>query len=138
MIQICVSSPLKTQKILAQWLAPHWRPKHYAVIQQQLENALRQRDPDCIQPWLQALLRSYLAKALEDLKTHFQPKKIWQSLFSKKTSDQKMQEQILLALEELRSVEILNFLKDVRPHVQGRPAHQIEKMIGQFKEKRVS
>jgi len=41
-------------------------------------------------------------------------------------------------LNENRSTEILKFLKDIRPYVRGKSAHQVEKLIGSFKERKAS
>ncbi len=138
LIQFCLRSPHNIQKLLTQWLAPYWRPKHYPGIAQQLEQALQTRDPSLIQTWLQALLRSYPAQSLEDLKKYFKKLSFWESLGRKKVESLEKQGLILSALQENRSTELLKFLKEIRPELKGKSADQVEKIIGSFRDKRAS
>ena len=138
LIALCLKLPPTQQKILLQWLSPHWRPKYYPQLWIQLEHALQSTDLELIQLWMQALLRCYSAQALEDLKNYFYPVSFWKRLFSKNSSKVEAQARLLNALNENRSTEILKFLKDIRPYVRGKSAHQVEKLIGSFKERKAS
>jgi len=138
LIVLSFSLTTTKQKILLQWLSPHWRPKYYPQLWIQLERALQTTDLELIQLWMQALLRCYSAQALEDLKNYFYPVSFWKRIFTKRASKEDAQARLLNALNENRSTEILKFLKDIRPFVRGKSAHQVEKLIGSFKERKAS
>jgi len=138
LITLCFQVATAKQKILLQWLSPHWRPKYYPQLWIQLEKSLQSSDLELIQLWMQALLRCYSAQALEDLKNYFYPMSFWKRIWSKSQSKEDSQTRLLNALNENRSTEILKFLKDIRPYVRGKSAHHVEKLISSFKERKAS
>lgn len=134
---LCFSSPPEVQKILLQWLAPYWRPKHYPKILENLEASFLGKDFELINSWIHALLRSYAAQGLTDLKKHFQPKRFWNFLKSPQPSEAEAPNYILNALQEHRSAEILRFLKEIKPLTKGKSADQVEKLIHSFRERKL-
>ena len=132
LISICVNESSDVQKILLQWLSPYWRPKHYKELLRSLKQAMQRRDDiELIQYWIQALLQSYRAQALTDLRSFFTPAKFWQRLQVRKRLNINIGQQrsIVKALSEQPSADTLKFFKDIKPFAKGGVADDIERVI---------
>lgn len=78
-IDICFSESAAIQKLLHQWLAPHWREKHYPKIWALVQESLAHES--LFRLWLLALLRSSTTLALRDLQSFFEKPKFWGRIF---------------------------------------------------------
>lgn len=132
LVEICFQSNPLIQKILLQWLSPHWKPFHYGRLLNSLDNALRSRmDEDIIRLWISALMRASKTNAFDDLVKLFQPKffKIWGT-----KADIASKRMILNAISENPSSECKEFLKKIRKYVQGELADQVEKLLHGYRQ----
>ncbi|TVQ77391.1 MAG: hypothetical protein EA369_09360 [Bradymonadales bacterium] len=135
LIEICLELKPATQRLLLQWLAPYWKPKHYPIAIRSLQGILETgRNLDLVNSWVQALLLSYRAQALADLKAYLKPDtSLWRKLFKRKSVASKAQRSIIQALADSPSSEILQFLKELRPSLQGEVADEAEKVLQNFR-----
>lgn len=135
LIGICLQQNPGIQKILLQWLSPHWKPQHYRQLFEALRTALeRGSDKELIQYWIQALFRSYRDQALSDLQSFFRNRaapKRWLGISNQ--ADLNKQKSILSALEEMPSTDILMFLKEIRSKVYGRNVDYVERLINNYR-----
>jgi hypothetical protein len=129
--EICIQQPPDIQKILLQWLSPFWQPKHYGPLFSALLSALQRRDDlELVNYWIQALLQSYRSQALSDLKSLFKPVSLIDSLMKKKKKiPLQQQRDVLKAISEHPSAEVIHFLKDIKPYVRGGVADEVERVI---------
>jgi hypothetical protein len=135
LIELCVRLKPGSQKILLQWLAPYWKPKHYPMALKSLQKLLdSQSNLELVHAWVQAMLKSYRAQALIDLKKVFSGKSLsWKDWFKAKTRHSKGETYIIRALAENPSGEILQFLKELKPQLRGEAADEAERVLQNFR-----
>ncbi len=132
LVDICFRSQALTQKLLLQWLAPHWRPFHYGRILNALDTLLQSPvDPELLRLWLQALIRASKTNAFDDLVKVFKPR--FFGLWGARTSLQ-TKRALLNALAEQPSSDSIEFLKKIRAFVHGELADQVEKLLHGYRE----
>ena len=127
LVEICFGSKPLIQKILLQWLTPHWKPFHYGRLLNSLDQALRSSaDEDLVRLWISALVRASKSNAFDDLAKIFRPKffRIWGT-----KTDIASKRMILNAISESPSTECREFLRKIRKYVQGELADHVEKML---------
>lgn len=134
---ICIRENASMQKLILQWLSPHWQTQHYRDLLKCLFQSLKRGDDlELVNHWINGLLRSYPSLALQDLKSFFEPPKFLAKLFKKdKQITPHSQKSVLVALGEHRSTEVLQFLKDIKPWTQGEAADEIERQIHTYRGK---
>lgn len=140
LIELSAQLKPSSQKILLQWLAPYWRPKHYPIALRSLQKILQdEKDLELIQSWVQAMLQSYRAQALADLKKLFtQPIPGWRRFFGRGAQPNKALRFIIKALAENPSTEILQFLKELKPQLKGEAADEADRVIQNFRYSRIT
>lgn len=130
MIELCFTASENTQKLLLQWLTPHWRPKHYHRILSTLDTLYREKKSlELFRFWLLALLRSSRATALQDLIQYFPKRRI----FGRQDPDLILyQRTILHILTENPTSESFHFLMQIKKNVEGELADQVGKLLSLY------
>ncbi len=127
MIEICFHSDSAIQKLLLQWLLPHWRPAHFEKILNNLHQSKKRKDgPEIQRLWILALVRSSSRNAYDELYEFFKPKLlIWGSSHPQK----KLQKLILQTLGENPNSETREFMKRILKFLKGDLAQYAEQII---------
>lgn len=128
------SQPVNVQKLLMQWLAPQWRPKHLIFLEGALGLLINNNsDQELFKVWIHAMLRASPKEAFESLSEHFKsPKWFWK----KKELNPAFQHALLMVLSEDQSIEVLDFLKSIRKNVSTDLTHQVDKIIDSYRKGR--
>jgi hypothetical protein len=123
MVEICFKCSEGVQRLLLQWLSPHWREKHYLQLFSFVEKSVD--NEDMFRLWLSALLRSSQSRALSDLENFF-PKP---RLLSRQKINVAFQKMVLGLFMEQPSGEILHFIRKIKSRLGGKLADQAEKIL---------
>jgi hypothetical protein len=127
MIEICFQSESAIQKLLLQWLLPHWRPAHFEKILKNLHQSRKRKDgPEIQRLWILALVRSSSRNAYDELKAFFKPK-----LFTLGSSHarKQLQKLIIQTLGENPNFETREFMKSILKLLKGDLAQYAEQII---------
>lgn len=132
LIEICFSYEGKFTRQLLQWLAPHWRQKHYARIRESFLKTLKRKDRDLelIHGWIHALLRSSRREAFLELKKLFKKRNFF---WKRPPVDISIQKEIVSALSEDRNSETYAFLQEIHPRASVEISNRIEELLQHFK-----
>jgi hypothetical protein len=130
-ISLIRNQSITVQKLLMQWLAPHWRPKHLAFLDGTLSLMIGgTQDEELFKIWVTALIRCSPKEGFDRLIRYFKVSK-W---FWKKTPfNPAFQRGLLSALSEHQSVEAFEFLKKIRKNVSKDLMHQVDKIIDTYR-----
>ena len=127
MIEICFESESAIQKLLLQWLLPHWRPAHFEKVLKNLHHSRKGKDgPEIQRLWILALVRSSSRNAYDELKAFFKPR-----LFTlgSSNSQRQFQKLIIQTLGENPSSETREFMKSMLKFLKGDLAQYAEQII---------
>lgn len=134
LVDFAFDSPASVQKLLLQWLAPHWKPFHYSRLLNAFEESVRRNaDEDLMKLWMGALLQASKAHVFGDLFKIFKPKLF--GLFGN-PAPLTARRAIIRVLAEHPSADCREFLKNIRKYVQGELADQVEKLLQTHREVR--
>lgn len=123
MAEICFRATESIQRVLLQWLSPHWREKHYPKLWKLTERN-KQNEP-MLKLFLNALMRSSRSRALQDLEEYFPRPR----LLGRVSTDLNLQRVILNVLNDYPSIDSLEFIKKVKPNLHGKLADLAEKIL---------
>lgn len=127
MIEICFRSDAAIQKLLLQWLLPHWRPAHFERVLKSLNQSTKRQDASEIQRlWILALVRASSRNAYDELKSFFRPKLfVWKDSNPQKN----LQKIIIHTLSENPTSETREFMKSVLKFLKGDLSQLAERII---------
>ncbi len=130
LIDICFKEKGTLLKSLHQWLAPHWRPKHFDKIWHQVNKHFEEED--FLQVWIPALLRSSTSRAFAALTKFFEKP----AFFKRKKPYGTIQKAILEAISENPTSDAIVFVKEIRPRLHGKLEYQADKILSLRKSSR--
>lgn len=123
MIQICLAEKQATQKMLLQWLMPHWKPKHFEEVWIAVKSSIGSLA--LFRMWLEAALHCSGARTFERLIEYF-PRP---NIFKRSQVDPLLQKTILDVLSDHHPIDASEFARQIKPVLTGKLSNLAEKII---------